>query len=276
MKLQKRLVYMAIGGIFALLLAFGAFATFAQTDDGTDETTPDTEAESNDTDGKLPGRPDFGGRGPHGFAGPDKMGTVDELLADALGITVEELEAAQDAGRTAAIEQAVADGLMTQEQADRLLSNERGFRGHIRFGADIDAEALLADALGISVEELQAAREEALGARLDQLVADGVITQEQAEMMQARKAVREYVDTDALADTVQSFFADAIEQALADSVITQEQADTMLNNLEEMGPRSFDGPGFDGPRGPRGGHGHGPGGVGGFAPNSLPSADSGA
>lgn len=276
MILQRRLVYMMFGGLLALVLAFGAFATFAQTDDGADGTTPD--AETDDTTTERPGRFDFGGPGPRGFAGPEKMGAGNALLADALGITVDELAAAQDAARTAAIEQAVANGLITQEQADQLLANERGFRGRLPLHGNMDGEALLADALGISVEELQAAQADAMNARLAQMVEDGVITQEQADMMQAQKAVRDYVDTEALADTVQSFFADAIEQALADGVITQEQADTMLSNLEEMGPRPFGGPGFDGPRGPRGGHGHGhvPGGFGGFAPDSLPSADSGA
>src|SRR5687767_12844048 len=45
----------------------------------------------------------------------------DTYLADALGITVAELETAREEARTAAIEQAVEDGLLTREQADELL-----------------------------------------------------------------------------------------------------------------------------------------------------------
>ena len=59
-----------------------------------------------------------GGPGGRGFMGGD----VDhsQRLADALGITVDELEAAQESAHEAAIAQAIEDGGITQEQADEM------------------------------------------------------------------------------------------------------------------------------------------------------------
>ncbi len=118
-----------------------------------------------------------------------------QLLATALGISVEKLEAAYETARTAAIEQAVTEGLITREQADKMLAQDSlghkgwfslGFRrGHKGIANDtIDENALLAGALGISVDELQAARETAKRAAIAQAVAQGIITQEQADNMQ--------------------------------------------------------------------------------------------
>lgn len=212
-----------------------------------------------------------GGRG-WGFKG----GTIDytQLLADALGISVEELEAAFETARTAAIEQAVEEGLITQEQADEMLVwggiGHKGFglfgrKPHEVSGSTIDENALLADALGISVEELQTARDEANQAAIEQAIAEGLITQEQIDEMQARKTLQSYLDRNSLlaealgmtpealasayaegktlsdllsesgldTATVRTKLTEAYNNALAkaveDGVITQEQADEMQN-----------------------------------------------
>lgn len=270
---MKKLMYMVIGGFLALGLAFGAYATFAQTDD--DTAVPETQSDAGDTDAfRLPGLDRLRSRGFERGALAGVNGG--ELLAEALGISVEELQAAQVVAREAAVEQAVAEGLITQEQADELLSGDwigrRGFglpRG-VQIGT-IDMDVLLAEALDISVEELQAARSEAFTARLAALVEAGVLAQDQADMLQAYKNVQGYVDYDALTESVRSYFQAAIEQALADGVITQAQADQMLENLSRLEMRDF--PGFGG-RGGHRGHGHGRGGLGGpafFVP-SQPSA----
>ncbi|MCA9972068.1 MAG: hypothetical protein KC425_17710 [Anaerolineales bacterium] len=270
MAFQKRILYMVVGGFMALALAFGAYATFAQTDEGADTTTPEVqtpETEADGTDSTLP------------YARPDGRSSDDALLAEALGITTDELAAAQAAARTAAIEQAVADGLLTQEQADALLAGSHGPRGF--HSGSLDMQSYLADALGIPTEALQAALEEVYAARLAQMVADGRITQEQADLMQAYRSVQGYVDTDGLNAAVQSFYQAAIEAALADGVITQAQADEMLGNLADMstrgfGMRGFEAPGFGGPggRGHHGGH-RGPGGPGSFGSGTTaPSSDT--
>lgn len=214
----------------------------------------------------------------HGGGGGWKFkgGTIDyrQLLADALGISVEELDAAFETARAAAIEQAVEEGLITREQADEMLVwGDMGHKGFGLFGrkprgvsgSTIDENALLAQALGISVEALQTARETANQAAIDQAIAEGLITQEQADEMKARKDLQSYLDRDvllaeALGLTVEELetayaenktlsdllkesgldaatarsklieaYHNALAQAVQDGVITQEQADEMPN-----------------------------------------------
>ena len=253
-----------------------------------------------------------GGWGRRGF-GPE----IDyhALLAEALGITVEELEAAHEVAQAAALAQAVEEGLITQEQADQItvwggMGGKRGFRGFRgRPGplADpkgkIDGQALLAEALGISVEELQAARETANQAAIAQAIEEGIITQEQADQMQARKDLHNYIDpqalltealgisvedlqaardegktlTDLLAendldaatvrDNLKAAHEKALAQAVEDGVITQEQADEMQTGRGffpgGMGRRDFD-------RGGMRGKGFVPEG---FEPGEMPHRD---
>lgn len=193
-----------------------------------------------------------------------------QLLADALGVTVDDLQAAYQTARDAAIDKAVEEGLITQERADELkVWGGFGRRGRLpKAGADndIDENALLAGALGITVDELQAARETANQAAIDQAIAEGLITQEQADAMQARKTLMSYLDRDtllakalgmsledlqaayadgetlttlmqekgldaaAVRERLQTAYTEALAQAVEDGVITQEQADEMLQD----------------------------------------------
>lgn len=280
-----------VGALAVLVMVLGVTAVFAQS---TDTTTPETDTESDTLV-----RPGHGGA----FDG-HAIGKGDSTyLADALGITVEELDAAYDAARVAAIEQAVEAGLLTQEQADWILSGEAlgmhgfGFKdfGHLGIGPDgadeaaIDNNALLADALGITVDELDTARAEAKDAAIAQALADGTITQEQVDLMEARAALKDVIDDEAIMadvlgisvedlqaarqdrtamaqlledsgltatefmEALQAAHADAVQQAVDDGIITQEQADLLSAN-------GFDG--FHGAGG-RGHHGHGERGFGG-------------
>ena len=164
------------------------------------------------------------------------------LLADALGITVEELRTAMEQAHLAGIQQAVDEGQITQAQADLMSAR-------IKLENYIDKEALAAEALGISVEELQTAREE--GKSMSELL---------NELELDPATVREAMNT---------AYQDAVQEAVADGVITQEQADVILSlpgpGFGRGGPGGF-GRGFHGPQGFggfRGGRG-GPGGFGGF------------
>ncbi len=256
MNWQRKVMYMVMGGLVVLGLAFAGAATFAQTDD-------DVETPFQGEDGE---RPFFGGRGGRqGDGRPDfagERGQKGQALADALGISLEELEAAHEEARAAAIAQAVTDGLLTQEQADAILAGEGRSRGYGRHLGGVDGKTYLADALGISVEELEAAMQQVQAERLAAMVEAGVITQEQADLMEARQAVESYVDREALQETMQAAYEDAVNQALEEGDITQEQADTLLSNAANFGGRGFGGPGFGG----HGGRHHGPRGGAGFAP----------
>lgn len=204
---------------------------------------------SNTTDLKGPdGR---GGPG-HGFEG----GTSNEELATALGISVDDLTAAYQKANEAALAQAVEKDLITQTQADEIKANDSAFPFGNRWSGwlsqnGIDFDALLADALGISVDKLQAAYTQAENARIDQAVADGKMTQEQADLMKAHRAL---MTNEKYQTAIQAAYEAAIQQAVKDGVITQAQADLLLKEGLNAGLGSQPGP--KGMGGPGGGGGH--------------------
>ena len=279
MNKYKKFTLIAIGAL-VVTLAFGLVA-FAPVDTAS--------AAGTEGDGFNHGRGPGGF--PHGGPGPE----ADEALAEALGISVEDLQAARESVQAAALEQAVADGKLTQEQADQIA--ERGFlgrRGHVAPMGD-NADALLAEALGINTDKLEAARESVQAAAIEQALADGKITEEQAAMIEARQALQKYIQKDeliskALGITVEELEAakedgqrlpdlmdelgvdaedfeanmqtlreEILQQAIDDGVITQEQADQMR---EFEGKRCPDGQrfpgGFERPGGFPGRPGRGP------------------
>jgi len=203
-------------------------------------------------------------RGGIGF-GPGIAG--DEALAKALGISVDDLQAARQSAYEAAVKQAVDEGLVTQAQADALL--ERGRFDLLRMmgrfvgaGDVIDQEALLADALGISIDDLRAAQQAAADAQLDQAVENGRLTQEQADMMRARQNLGTYLQEQGLGDRMRALLEEAVQGAVEAGVITQEQADAFLSNQGRFdrfeGLRGWDGlEKFDGMRGFEGHPGRG-------------------
>jgi hypothetical protein len=118
-------------------------------------------------------------------------------------------------------------------------------------------DSFLAEELGVTVEELAEAREAAQQAALAEAVAEGELTQEQADLLQAHQALRAYLDPRALMgemrelkqegldfetlrEQMQALRAEAITQALADGAITQAQADALLES--EWGPMMGGGP----------------------------------
>jgi len=157
-------------------------------------------------------------------AGPDT--DFNEALASALGVSVVTLENARESARDAALAQALADGEITQEEYD-LIQARQALQDYS------DRDAMLADALGITPAELQAAQE--AGKRVPDLLDELGIEQAafQADIQAAQEA--------------------AYAQAVADGVITQEQAD-QIQEGGQGGPGGSDGHGRPG--------GHRPGGQG--------------
>ena len=88
-------------------------------------------------------------------------------------------------------------------------------------GANLDHEKFLAEALGITVEKLQAAEDTAAKAELAQAVTDGRMTQAQADQITAERALQKYIVDNGL-------FKSAVDSAVKAGVITQAQADTIL------------------------------------------------
>lgn len=182
-----------------------------------------------------------------------------EVIAEALGITVEDLQTASEAGKSiddllaeqgldqetfeanlktaiiAQINQKVADGEMTQEKADawiakiesgELSMNGRGHgkghskghskghgkkRGHHNRGMEQKTD-VVAEALGITVEDLQAAREE--GKTLADLQAELGIDDETFQANLKAAAIAQ------------------VNQMLADGDISQEKADAWIEKIE--------------------------------------------
>lgn len=222
----KTRAFLIVGGLVVLLIGLLATATMVRTVLAQTATPGATTPSDGDTD--IPALP-FGRSGrPGGFGHSGSRSGGDEYLAEALGITVEELQAARETAYAAYLADAVAAGEITQAQADELLARQR-------LSSYIDHEALVAEALGLSVDELEAA------------LAGG---QSLSDLMTAQGLTAETLQT-----ALQTAYEAAIARAVADGVITQAQADAYLSASPNFGLFG----GHHGFGGGRGGHGHGGG-----------------
>lgn len=212
----------------------------------------------------------LGGRGvgaPGGYTSAD--------LAAALGITEDELTSAYAKATSTALAEAVESGVITQTEADEISAAEdfsassRRWRGWFSQNG-IDYETHLAEALGISVADLQAAKQTAYFANLDQAVTDGTLTADQAELIKGQYLLKNDAAFDS---TMQSAFESAVAQAVEDGVITQAQADLILENSANLGGWRAFGRGGHGPGGGHGRHGS-PDGLWGDSTQTAPDSSS--
>lgn len=183
----------------------------------------------------------------------DYLERVLDAIASKLGVERAALDTAMDEAQREVIEQAVEEGLLTQDQADRALDRldegavlampfGRCGKGHFdrwggRMGGPLTEWKDLADQLGMTIDELAAELE--AGKTVTELAEEKGVDLEAARI----EAMKEQ-----------------IQQAVEDGKISQEQADWMLQGLEQgfmPGGRGF---GFGG----RGGHFRGFGGPGAF------------
>jgi hypothetical protein len=213
MKEKRKLSVMLVAGVVLLLVGLLSAVAFAQ------DVIPEAESQATPENGMRFGG--FGLRGGPGHFGYG-AGNRDENLAEALGVTIEELQAAREQAFRESINDAVAEGLISQEQADRMLAMHA-------LKQYIDRQALLAEALVMTVEDL----ETALGGG-----------QTLWDLMFEKN-----ISPNVLQANMQVAFEAAVQQAVTDGVITQAQADEILAG---GGPNFF------------GGHGRGHHGRGGF------------
>ena len=242
-----KIISVFVVGVMALTITLGAVVYRSVSASPSTNQAVDTANSSDTTNNALLGK----GRG----GGPE--GYSDDDLATALGITVDELSAARQKAYATALAQAVEKGLITQAQADELTTNGTAFPYGNRWDSwlaknGFDFDALLAEALGITVEKLQAAYTQAYNASIDQAVTDGTLTQEQADLEKGQYALR--ADKTFLT-SMQTAFEAAVKQAVENGVITQAQADQILANATSKGAGSFLNLGDS--HGPGGGHGGG-------------------
>ncbi len=171
------------------------------------------------------------------------IGQSAEYLAQALGVTADELEAAKQTAYQAALDQALAQGLITQEQAGTIQAHaeaagrlsSRYLRSFTSGDPAIDLDALLAEALGVTTDQLAAARVEAQNLALAAAVESGRITQEQADQARAQQALKSYMQEQGLQTQIQTLYENLVKQAVQAGVITQEQADTLLSSQRSFG-----------------------------------------
>ncbi|NJD58985.1 MAG: hypothetical protein C3F13_12255 [Anaerolineales bacterium] len=251
---NKRIISILVLGALAIATAFGVIA-YQSVEAATPTTSTGTTSTGITSTTTQPG-PGGPGKGMN-------EGYNSQNLADALGITLDELNTANQTAYTNALKDAVSQGLITQAQADQLTSNGNAFPFGNRWDGwlgqnGIDFNTYLADALGISVEALKTAQTTAYNANLDQLVTDGTLSQEQADLMKGEYALH---NDSTFQSSMQAAYTSAVTAAVSAGVITQAQADQILSKSSNM---------FTGGMGGWGGHGgpHGRCGEGGFMPDS--------
>jgi hypothetical protein len=152
-------------------------------------------------------------------------GSVDfqSHLAEALSISLEELEAAQQAAFETKIDEAVEAGTLTQEQADQILESDRRLMpdpGHFGvslvrgwMGIGTPYNDLLAAELGITSAELEIAIQAAHNAVIEQLLEEGALTEEQAALVKAANALRSYLDGKSMTAEALGISVEALDQA---------------------------------------------------------------
>jgi hypothetical protein len=249
---HKRTIIILVVGALAIAMTFGTIAYRSVL-----AATPTTTSTNTTTPTNLIRE---GRRGPIG-------GYSREDLANALGVSVDELNTAYQNAYAAALNDAVAKGLITQTQADQLTANGNAFPFGDRWDGwltqnGIDFNTYLADSLGISVDELKATYQTAYYANVDQAVSDGNLTQEQADLMKGQYALKNDSEFQA---SMKSAYTDAVNQAVASGVISQAQADLILSNSTSMFM-----PGMGGLGGRGGPHGHGGDWMNGGTPPNQP------
>ncbi len=225
---SKKWSLLVIAGVLALTLGLLGSIALAQ------EATPEAEVPTQEDEvaPATKGWFGFGHRGGFGSRFGDNTNWL-ENLAEALGITVGELEDAQERAFAASVADAVTAGQITQEQADQILA-QHALKSYI------DRQAILATALGMSTDDLEAAL--AGGKSIVDLM------------------VEQGIDSATLQTNAKVAYEAAVQQAVTDGVITQAQADEILagNGLNLFGRGGFGGGHRGGGRGGRGGfHGFG-------------------
>ena len=156
--------------------------------------------------------------------GPRDPGRYEQILAQKLGITVEKLREAQLAARDEMLAEAVKNGALTQEQADKI-KNARAAGGPGLFKGNLQVfkgprMAALRNVMGAAAEAI------------------GITEQQLFEGLRAGKSIAEIadehdVDRDDLEDDILDSLTEAIDQAQTDGKITAEQAARLKNGLTE-------------------------------------------
>jgi len=172
---------------------------------------------------------DDGSGGPFDFGGRFR-----ETVAGILGISVEKYDAAVEQAREQVVGEALDEGWLTEDQAERMLERfeqgfgrrggmERGLMGpHMGFmgHGETSLVGIAAEKLDMSVEDLFAELKD------DKSIAD--------------VAEDKGVDPQQIIDTYLAELGETLKQAVEDGKLTQNQADWMLEQATENAPDQLD------------------------------------
>lgn len=168
-----------------------------------------------------------------------------QALAQRLGTTVDKLQQAMTGAQTDALDQAVKQGLLTQNQADQMKQRGTGFGLPFGLGRGMQNNA----ASSIAQAELDAAAK-ALGMTSADLTT-ALKTKTLLDLANEKK-----VDVTKLRTAIADAEKAAIDQAVKDGKLTQAQADSMKANIKpeniDLNRRGFgrlgglNAPGFQG------------------------------
>jgi hypothetical protein len=165
---------------------------------------------------------DDGSGGPFDFGGRFR-----QALADILGISVEEYDAAVEQAQDRVVDEALDEGWLTEDQAEMLRwrmdqapgfgmrGMDKGFGGfeHGMFGHGKNLISIAADQLDMSLTDL--------------------LTELQDGKSIADVAAEKGVDTGAIVDAYLAELKTDLDEAVAEGRITQNQADYSLEQAEE-------------------------------------------
>ncbi len=171
----------------------------------------------------------------------DFVGRFKESLAEILGISVDEYDTAVDQAKTQVVEEAQAEGWLTEEQAELMawqLAQDHDVRmrgmdfGRLprSHGLGDSLTSVAADKLGLSLTEL--------------------LTELQEDKSIADVAEEKGVDTQTIIDAYAAELKADLDEAVADGNMTQTQADYALEKAQERALDQLETAGLHGVRGP--------------------------
>ena len=164
----------------------------------------------------------------------DFRGKFKEALAEILGVSVEEYDAAADQAQEQVVDEALAEGWLTEDQADMLKwrmdqapdfgmrGMGKGFGGFDRgmFGRGDNLASVAADELGMKLTDL--------------------LTELQDGKSIADVAGKKGTDTQVIIDAYQAQVKEQLDSAVEEGRMTQKQADYFLEQAEERATDQLD------------------------------------
>ena len=166
-----------------------------------------------------------------------QMASIDEaretIQAIRAELTLEEFQAKLQAAFNSALDAAVADGVITQEQANVMLERRTfgGSQAFGRMGRGMGSLGRMGQADGILHDYMQSARAEALGVSVDELQS----WHEDPTFHLWSYAVEQGWTAEEFQALMQEAFQNAVQQALEDGAITPEQAEMLLSRQANFG-----------------------------------------